>query len=380
MKILGHEILFKTLVGSRSHGSNIETSDFDYKGIFVQNPEDNYINGYKDELKISDNEVYYEITKFLSLCSGGDPSCLEVLYAPKNCIIYNSETFQKIIDIREIFLTKNLRHSFAGYAVAQIKKANGLDKKMNWEKDKTIRKSVEDMCTVYKFPKKKYFTKSMFETNGVKFNKFLEINKFNIENCGLVKIEHFRDCYLLFHSTENNFKGISSGENANDVMMSAVPKYEIPIGILFFHKDAYSTHCKNYKEYIQWLENRNTQRYIDTEEHGQKIDGKNLLHCVRLLETAMEIPIDKSINIFRKNAKYLIDIRKGKFDLKTLLNKCEKDIEILNKLYLESDLPDNFSEENIILVRNLCSDIKRYYFDLFNLNKYDNNIKNLSDN
>ena len=360
LKIQGHEILFKTIIGSQAYGTNIEgVSDLDYKGVFIQSPEDKYINGYKDELKINKDEVYFELEKFLTFCANGNPTMLELLYSTEHCIVHTTDIFKDILAMKDIFLTKNLRHSFANYAYDQIRKSDGLDKMMNWEKDKTTRKSVEDMCSVYKFPNLEELY-SMFETNGIKLSVFLENESIQSENCGLVKIDHFRDCYLLFHSTEHTYNGISSGIDANDICLSAIPRNEIPIGILFFHKDAYSSHCKDYKNYQEWLEKRNTQRYVDVEGHGQKIDGKNILHCVRIVETSMEIPVQKTINIFRPNRKFLIDIRRGKYDLATLQTKAEADILAMHELFKNSDLPDKFEfhEEIKSFINNTR---KKYY-------------------
>ena len=97
MHIEGHKILFKTLVGSHSYGTNIESSDFDYKGVFIQDIKDAYINGYKEEIQISKDEIYFELGKFISYCSNGNATYLELLYAPENCIQYIDDSFKEII-------------------------------------------------------------------------------------------------------------------------------------------------------------------------------------------------------------------------------------------------------------------------------------------
>ena len=392
MKIQGHEILFRTIIGSQAYGTNIEGSDVDYKGVFIQDVKDKYLNGYRDEIKVSKDEVYFEFEKFLSLCSTGNPTMLELLYSPEHCIVHITDVFKDIINMRDIFLTKNLRHSFANYAYQQIKKSDGLDKMMNWEKDKTIRKSVVDMCRIYPLEENRGLKGKLIDFIDIKLGQKNPIEKAfrtkaisvadwcNMYNdtigyrdhtyCGLVKIEHFRDCYLMFYHHQpwiSNYKGISSDHKngykpiANDVCLSEVSKYEKPVGILFFHKDAYSTHCKDYKNYEEWLEKRNTQRYVDVEGHGQKIDGKNILHCVRIVETAMEIPTQKTINIFRPNREYLIEIRKGKYDLATLQAKAEEDILIMDKLFRDSDLPDKFKHQNVI--DSFIMDVRKFYYE-----------------
>lgn len=370
MKIQGHEVIFKTVTGSQSYGTAVEGSDIDIKGVYIQDPEDVYVNGYKEQLDINKDETYYEIGRYLSLCQTGNPTMLELMYAPEDCIQYISPVFQKVIDNRNLFLTKALRYSFGGYAIEQIKKAGGLQKKMNWEKNKITRKDVQDMCSIYSLED----VNLQYISEGISLKKWLKDNQYDEKYCGLVKLEHFRDCYLLFHDhnqmmSDNprfadqvlsvRFNGITTSDIANDVCVSEIPKYMKPKALMFFHRDAYSVHCKEYREYTAWMEKRNVQRYVDIESHGQQIDGKNILHCVRLIETALEIPTQKTINIRRPNAEYLIGIRKGKQDLKTLLEKCEADLQTMDKVFIESDLPDKVDKQ---MVEKLIKDIKKDYY------------------
>jgi hypothetical protein len=366
MKVQGHEIIFKTLVGSHSYGTNIEGSDTDYKGVYIQDPEDVYYNGYKQQIDVTKDEVYYEVGRFLSLCTSGNPTMLEVLYAPKECIVHITPVFREIMKIRDVFLTKSLRHSFGGYAIEQIRKAGGLNKKMNWEKGKVDKKSVEEMCYIYPLNTMipNIDIHCDFISKAIKLLEWTTINNFDKDDLALVNIEHFRDSYLVFHSTTNHkFKGITSGVSANEVTLSDVDGGEVPLAILFFHKDAYSTACKEWRDYENWLKERNEQRYVDIEGHGQKIDGKNILHCIRVIETAMEIPLLKSINVKRANSDFLIEIRKGKHDLKKLLSKSETDLKIMDEAFIKSDLPDRISEKDKEMLKDLAFRIKREFYE-----------------
>ena len=354
MKIENQDLLFKALVGSRSYHTDIESSDFDYKGVFIQNPKDCYLNGYKPLIVINKDEEYYEIGNFLNLCRNGSPALLELLYSPDDCVEYTTDVFESIRKNKKIFLNKSLRHSFSGYAEDQIKKAGGLDKMMNWEKKRTTRTTVQEMCFVYDISD---FTD--FRTNAISLNDYLTNNNIEENNCGLAKIEHFKDAYLLYYSKYFKMRGICK-ENANEICLSNISKELRPVAILYFHRDAYSSHCKDYKQYLEWLEKRNTQRYVDVENHDQKIDGKNLLHCTRIIEMSIEIPIDEYINIKRPNAKYLIDIRKGKYDLATIQKNCEENIQKIHESFITSNLPDKPVEKSVI--EDLIKKIRLEYY------------------
>lgn len=57
------------------------------------------------------------------------------------------------------------------------------------------------------------------------------------------------------------------------------------------------------------------ETHKDIQNHGQKIDGKNMLHCIRLLQCANDILDLKTINVRVKNPEYLLSIRHGKVSL-----------------------------------------------------------------
>jgi uncharacterized protein len=338
-----HQIIFKTMVGSQAYGTATPTSDKDFKGVFIQNSDDILTFNYIEQYEVSKDECYYEIRRFLQLLQSANPTVLEMLYMPDECIIEKSPIYDLVVEQRHLFLTKKCFHSFGGYAIAQIKKAKGLDKKMNWEKVRVTRKNPLDFCYVYE--------------NGktTTLEAFLKAKNINQEHCGLVKLDHFRDCYALYHKLEEGFYRGLINENSNDVRLSSVPKGEVPQIIMFYNKDGYSMHCKDYKEYEEWLENRNTQRYVDINGHNQQIDGKNLLHCRRLLDMAIEIATQKTIHVRRPNIDYLLKIRRGEVDLETIITEAEKDLAQLEKLYAQCDLPEeintNFVNELLLKIR-----------------------------
>ena len=280
---------------------------------------------------------------------------LELLFSPEDCILHTSPAYELLKANRDKFLTTQCANSFGGYAIAQIKKARGLDKKMNFEKNRVVRKTPLDFCYIYE--------------NGQtrQFEKFLKENEMNQEYCGLVRLEHFKDCYALYYDYQLQYGQISNrnvepmgyrgviGEDSNELRLSSVPKYADPVCLLYFNKDGYSMHCRDFREYQEWLENRNTQRYVDSVNHGQQIDGKNLMHCRRLLEMAREIATEGTIKVRRPNASELLKIRRGEVSLEQLLEQSEADIMDLDELFTKSSLPKEVDSE---WVNNLLLEIR----------------------
>ena len=332
MKLKNNDIIFRALVGSHAYGTNVEGSDMDYKGIYIQSPEDVLEHGYQEQITINKDEVYFEIRRFIELCCSGNPTMLELLFIPENCIIYKDDIFDLILEHKNIFLSKSCRYSFGGYAYSQISKANGLDKKMNWEKERVAKKDILDFCYVV----------DNHSFNSYPIKGWLDNQQIKQEEIGLSKIEHFKGAYNMFLAcNEIKYRGIVKNiETSNDINVSDIPKNQKRIGILYFNLDEHGRYCKDYKSYQEWLKNRNVQRYVDSSEHGQMIDGKNLLHCVRLLETAIEIAKYHTLNVLRLNAEYLISIRKGKLNLEEILKQCNEKMIILDVEFLNSTLPD----------------------------------------
>jgi hypothetical protein len=336
--------LFRVIVGSQSYGTNVEGSDIDYKGIYAQDIDELIGFGYKEQINTNKDDTSYEIRRFVELLESANPTVLEMLFSPEDCIVEKHPAFDFLIENRHKFLTKKCLFSFGGYAIAQIKKAKGLDKKMNWEKDRITRKTPIDFVYAY------------IAGKTVPVSEFLKINNFNQDNCGLVALDHFRDCYSLYYDSFGDLKynGIIT-EDSNEVRLSSVPKDETPWTVVYYNKDGYTMHCKDYKEYTEWLKNRNTQRYVDLASHDQQIDGKNLLHTRRLLDMAMEIAQTGTIHVRRPNVEYLKSIRKGLVSLDEIIETAEKDIKSLDELYKNSNLPDKVDRE---FVNNLLLKIR----------------------
>lgn len=348
--------IFKTIVGSQAYGTDIKgVSDIDHKGVYMQSIDDLISFNYKPQIEKSKDEVHYEVRRFIELLQSANPTVLELLFSPEDCIITKSPEFDLLIQNRDKFLTKKCLMSFGGYAVAQIKKARGLDKKMNWEKDKVTRKDVLDFCYVLTDNESSVGLKHWLENTDYdlfvkekrrKAGKIIAGASYPIkiyqENIGLAKVNNVPDLYSMY--AMNSGGGIVS-EDSNDVQLRSIPKNAPFIAYLRFDKTGYSQSCKDYREYEDWLKNRNTQRYVDTQIHGQSIDGKNLMHCVRLLDVAVEIATEKTINVRRPNREYLLSIRRGEVNLDSIIEQPEIDIKKLDELYANSGLPDDCSKE-----------------------------------
>ena len=371
-------IIFEAITGSQAYGTNISTSDEDRRGVYVAPLEDVLSGNVVDQINDEKNDVvFYEVGKLLKLLSVQNPSMLELLNTPEDCIVYKHPIYQTILDNKDMFITKGCAKTFGGYAHSQIKKAKGTDKKQNWEMDRVVRKEPIDFAYLFD------------GNNSVPLRKVLEDRGLDQKFCGLSKLNHARDSYALWydfqsHSMYNekmpaylrsinkfihrlinfaSFQGfkIIKGKNvlgfngigfedSNTIRTSSIPKNlsgRYFLGYVSYNEDAYSNHCDDYFSYEKWLKNRNEARFTDVVGHQQKIDGKNLLHLVRLLEMAQEIADGKGIIIRRPNRDYLLSIRKGEVDLQSIIDKSDEIIKNINENFKTSTLPDSIDMEKV---------------------------------
>lgn len=127
----GYTLLYRAIRGSHAYGLATEKSDIDEVWVYITKSDD--ILGLGEDYKpIIENEshdiVCYEIGRFLELCQKSNPTTLEALHIPDDCIIYKHKKFDRLISLKSCCISKAAFKPFVGYSREQIKKARGLRK------------------------------------------------------------------------------------------------------------------------------------------------------------------------------------------------------------------------------------------------------------
>jgi predicted nucleotidyltransferase len=378
-------IIFEGIGGSHAYGTNTENSDVDIRGIFIAEFDDVLCGNFPEQINDDNNDiVYYEISRFLTLLKTNNPNILELLNLPEDCIKIKHDVFDLILEHGESFITKQCRNSFGKYASSQIIKAKGLNKKQNWENDKVTRKDVLDFVYVIENEK------------SILWKSWNQYKRYDEKFCGVVNIPNAKDVYSVYfdedayscfsdnlsdgHKELNKkrviestkpmglgYKGLiktDEGANAaesNQLRLSSIPKGEKPICTIVYNKDAYTQHCKDYQSYREWLLNRNETRYVENKKHGQKLDGKNLMHCIRLTRMAKEISNGEGIKVRRDDKDYLLSIRRGEVTLDQLIDEANAEIQEMEINFNNSNLPDKVNPE---LIYNLLIKIRKTFYNI----------------
>lgn len=141
LKWLEERTIILAPTGSYAYGTNTEESDKDFKGVCIP-PIDYYLglesfNEYnnsggknfkntKDDVDIN----IIHINKFVKDAMQGVPNNIEILFVRQKDYLKVTPLGQKLIDNRHLFLSKQIKNKFGGYAYSQIqklknKKSNG---------------------------------------------------------------------------------------------------------------------------------------------------------------------------------------------------------------------------------------------------------------
>lgn len=319
-------LLFETVAGSHAYGTNLDGSDQDLRGVFVATR--GLLGGLDRIEQVTDernDQVYYEIGRFVELLLRNNPNALEIIAMPDDCVRFRHPLFERLDP--SLFLSKLCAKTFGEYAMGQIRKARGLNKKIvNPQPEK--RHALLDFCHV------------PVGQGSVPLLDWLETKGVRPEECGLTAVRNASGMFSIYQASIGTYRGLVSPKDPDALVFTSVPKEAKPVAWMHFNEDAFKAHCKAHREYWQWVAQRNEERYATNASHGRGYDSKNLMHTIRLLEMAGEIARDGMLRVRRENRDFLLEIRSGTYSYDTLVAKAEELHSDLDAAFSASSLPD----------------------------------------
>ena len=172
---------------------------------------------------------------------------------------------------------------------------------------------------------------------------------------------HLDDMFALrdwyYEQSPIGYKGIVNEKGtSNELRLSSVAKDERPVCYMTYNKNAFSSHCKDYKEYKDWEKNRNPVRYLQNK--GKQFDRKNVAHAIRLMHMGIEIARGEGVKVDRTNIDrdFIMNIRNGNSSYEDIISYLEnKKIEMEDAM-ASSTLPEKIDIEKI---NNLLIEIRK---------------------
>lgn len=385
-------LLYEYIRGSQLYGLNNETSDVDTSGVFVCTRDELFgCFGYKPQVTDARHDnTWFEIGELIRLLLKSNPTMLEALFVPEDKILGAVHPLmQMVIDQRHQFISKQCFNPFFGYAKSQIEKARGLNKK--------IVNPIEERLTPYDF----IYT---FKNQGsTKFRDWLSERGLHQEYCGLVNVPNMHEIYGVYYdfgahtAARQNWKDdaaflsyaceyyqdkdieqtksrlcvsapigyrgvIDADADGNELRLSSVEdKHTRPICFISYNQSGYSTHCCQYKEYQEWVKERNPQRYESNLD--KTYDSKNMMHCFRLMHMATEIAEGQGLILRRTwDREFLMDVRNHKFEYDEIIEMLERDKERMNWVMEQSAIREKIDTD---FVNQLMIDIRNKQITMY---------------
>ncbi|MBD2292924.1 nucleotidyltransferase domain-containing protein [Anabaena sphaerica FACHB-251] len=346
--------IFIGLAGSHGYSLNRPDSDYDYRGVFIA-PKRYYLGFDSIEQKDSGwdepgifpfidgnpDTVIYELRKVLHLLAGANPNVLELLWLPTYPIL--TDIGQHLINHRKLFLSKKVKHTYSGYAFAQIKK---METHRKWLLNPPAKKPIPSDFGIEDEP----------PLSKDEINAFLEYLYLLIRG----KIEFLEESEQLYKllTADIDFKGIlkqyALADEALEYSQNLTNSRKDFIRLLQ-KSQSYQIALREWKAYISWQQNRNPARAEMERKSGY--DLKHGMHCIRLLRSGLEILQRGEVIVDRVIAGDVDDLKailRGEYTYEQLMKMAEDLVAKMDICSEQSTLPHKPDLEHI---NGLCMEL-----------------------
>jgi predicted nucleotidyltransferase len=331
---------FLTIYGSTAYGLNTPESDIDVRGITTVPKQ--YLFGfnkhfYQLEKKEPDTTIF-DIKKFFSLTSVGNPNTLEMLFVePEHHLIVN-DIGQILIDNRDYFLSKQLKERYIGYAKAQAHRIrnhrgwllNPIDKKPE-RKDYNL--PDKPQIEKNQFDAVKSIIQSKIDSWTPDFEPFSESQKIYLQ--GKVS-DILTEMNIL---SDDKWCAAARSIGFDDNLIDIIKK-----------EKEFENKVQDYKNFQEWKKKRNPKRAALEAAIGY--DSKHMSTLIRLLKVGKEILDTGKVQVKRTyDREELMEIKNCKWPYQKAIDLADKIEAEVKVSYLNSKLPN---QPNINYLDNLC--------------------------
>jgi uncharacterized protein len=341
------------LTGSRGYGLHTDSSDRDYRGVFVatkpfyygfdkiEQEDRGWDTGERLFPYLGKDTCIYELRKFLQLSGDNNPNILELLWFKEYAHL--TAVGKVLVSHRQMFLSKKVRQTYAGYGYAQIRK---LESHRKWLLQPPTHKPE---------PQEFSLEPDVLMTKS-DINAFLEYLYLLIRD----RIQFLEQSEQLYHllTAEIDFKGV--------LQQYAMPEAAIEYTKQITHSSGdfirllqtnqrYHNALRDYQNYQQWKQNRNPARAAMEAKVGY--DCKFAMQAIRLLQTGIEVLETGNLMVDRRevgDADRLMAIKRGDFNYEQVMAIANDLYHELDKAHEGSQLPKDVDRDAI---NQLCIDL-----------------------
>jgi predicted nucleotidyltransferase len=342
---LSKGLSYVTVHGSVAYGTNTPESDIDIKGWFIPTPK--YYLGFLNKIEqVQLNEPdlsFFEIKKFLKLAIEANPNVLETIFTEPEDHIFVSPIGQKLLDIKESFLSKKAFHTMQGYLWSQCHRLEThRSYLLNPPKKKPERADFglpeELLVPAEKLKAIDACIKKEFDKHNFGFLDNLDrdqrIGIINLMEEMMIDLEIYKDdLYTRF----------ARKIGLDDNIIQRIQK-----------EHGYSKAVENFNNFENWKKTRNPKRAADEAKYG--FDLKHGTHMVRLGVMCKELLSCGKLIVKRKiDRDFFMAIRRGEWSYDDVMEFTELNNAACKELYKTSKVVPE--QPNRVAIDKFCQEL-----------------------
>ncbi len=330
--------------GSWAYGTNIATSDEDFRGVAIA-PREYYLGGLHrfEQAVCNDPDLtIFELKKFVSLAAQGNPNVLEVLFVDDSDRLAISPAGERLLAARDLFLSRRLKATFAGYAHGQLRRISGHHR---WLVNPPTQAPTR---AEFKLPERTLIPQDQLAAAEAGIRQkldgwsvdFLDDLGRDVREGILQKMSlHLAELQVCSDDTLWMGAARSIGYDENFIHLLDMEK-------------RYTARKREWDQYNEWKVKRNPVRAALEAKSG--FDTKHAMHLVRLLRVCREVLETGKLLVRRPDAAELLEIRNGAWTYEQLVEWAEKEDAALDEVARNSLLP---KAPDLVAIDRLCVDL-----------------------
>jgi uncharacterized protein len=320
------------------------TSDVDVKGVCV--PPSQYVLGidtfeqadkpehftrFLDLLTNEERAVIketklegsiYECRKFVRLAADANPNILDVLFCRDEDVLLSTKEGRTLRENRDAFLSAKAKHTFSGYAIAQLKR---IKTHRRWLLSPPSHKPTR---AEHNLPES-----TLIPADQLAAAEALVQKKLDSWEIDLSTVPDESDRIAIMNQFRETLTEIAAGDDEKWRAAVRMVGIDDNLMLIMDRERKYKAAKTEWDNYQSWKKSRNPSRAALEEKYGY--DCKHGAHLVRLMRMCREIIEKGEVNVWRGNidADEIRAIRNGAWSYDKLMEYADAEDQALSALY-----------------------------------------------